>query len=150
EHVRAGQLRDLHGRGPDSSGRSGHEHGFTGAQASPCDQTTPGRGKREWRRRGAVEIVPAGNRVDVPCRYDDEFGESALCMLAEDPKAYAQRILATDAPFADATREGRIDDHGIARLDVVNAGSERLNDTGDIGAADVGHCRFDGQSAANP
>src|SRR5687767_5507976 len=58
-------------------------------------------------------------------------------MLAEQPVADAQRMLARAAELTGVVGDSRIDEHPVAGLHVRDAGTHRLDDPGAVGADDV-------------
>jgi hypothetical protein len=59
-------------------------------------------------------------------------------VLADDAEIATERYVAAQARRAGAARRGRIDHDLVTDRNVVDASTDRIDDAGPVGAADVG------------
>ena len=97
-------------------------------------------------RRDVLGLKPRGELYDRACRGLQEVGEPAVAVDARERAVDAVHVVPAPARPAQPAGDERVDDHGVADLDVGHAGADlvhpaRVLVAGRVGQDDLGLLR---------
>ena len=134
---RAHEMRDRDGSLGHAATGAPHEHRLAGPHARAGDEHPPRRQRRQRERRGLRPTHPVGHAGDIRRRHDEELGGGPCAVLAEDPEAVAEGLVAGEAGVAAAAGDARVHHHAVARRKGGDARAHRLHGAGGVGSHDV-------------